>query len=388
MFEEKNKRNYHKILFTSILTSLGVALLTFFIAANYLSNGTSAPENQQQEETGITDPQPQLLQAEISNPVPVITEVARSASPGVVGISVLKVDSSSLFDKNATEKWGVGSGVIVSQDGYILTNNHVAGGTNKRLIVSIEGGKNVDGVTVWTEPILDLAVVKINLAGLTTIPLGDSNAIEVGETAVAIGNPLGLQFQRSVTSGIISALNRTIRIDTDKGSNYMEDLIQTDASINPGNSGGPLLNSRGEVIGINTIKVTAAEGMGFAVPINVAVPIIRQLTENGEFKEPYLGVFAYDKEVIPFLDRRIMLNSGIYVANVDKASPAYKAGIKEGCVITKVDGNNINTMIDLRAYLYSKSPEDTIRITHFMNGKTVTVPVKLQLKKDFGLITR
>ena len=147
--------------------------------------------------------------------------------------------------------------VIVSGDGYILTNHHVAGGRNKKIIVSLSDGREVEGTTVWSESVLDLAIVKVNADRLTEVPLGNSDEITVGEPAIAIGNPLGLQFQRSVTSGVISALDRTIKIETDEGYNYMEDLIQTDASINPGNSGGPLLNQKGEVIGINTVKVAS-----------------------------------------------------------------------------------------------------------------------------------
>jgi S1-C subfamily serine protease len=264
----------------------------------------------------------------------------------------------------------------------------VAGGKNKRIIVSLSDGRNVDGVTVWSEPVLDLAVIKVNLKNLPTIPLGDSNTLQVGEPAIAIGNPLGLQFQRSVTSGIISALNRTIKIDTDEGSNYMEDLIQTDASINPGNSGGPLINSKGQVIGINTIKVTSAEGMGFAIPINVVVPIINQYASKGDFTETYFGVFAYDKEVAPYLDGNTNIDKGIYVANIDNSGPASRSGIKVGSIIKKVDGHDINTMMDLRCYIYSKKPGDTINVTYSTNGKTATTPIRLIAKERDGLLTR
>ena len=169
----------------------------------------------------------------------------------------------------------------------------------------------------------------------------------------------------------------------------MEDLIQTDASINPGNSGGPLLNQKGEVIGINTVKVASAEGIGFAVPINVAVPVVKSFIEKGGFNEPYLGIFAYDKETIPYLDN-IKVNNGIYVVNADKNGPAYKAGIKEGCVIEKVDGKIIDTMIQLRTYIYSKSPGDDRTITHLdrQKGKFIEAKVKLGTKPGDGLLTR
>jgi serine protease Do len=371
MFRSDNKLRYLKYIITVFFATIGAVFLLFFVISN-LVNGDMLNGDVTEENRGGV-PVPQQIAAESEQGVNIsqqganisqqganisqqgasITEtVAKSASPGVVGISVLKVDSSSIFDGNAARKWGLGSGVIVSPDGYILTNHHVAGGKNSRIVVHLEDGRDIDGITVWSDPVLDLAVVKVDLTGLPVIPLGDANKLKVGEPAIAIGNPLGLQFQRTVTSGIINALTKTISIETEQGSNYMEDLIQTDASINPGNSGGPLLNSRGEVIGINTVKVESAEAIGFAVPINIAVPVIQKITQTGEFTEPYLGVFAYDREVVPYLDGNIKIDKGIYVVNLDESAPAYQSGIRLGCVITQVDGNDVNTMMQLRCYLY------------------------------------
>ena len=154
----------------------------------------------------------------------------------------------------------------------------MAGGKSKRIIVSLADGRNVDGVTLWSDPVLDIAVVKINLDGLTALPLGDSSKLNVGEPAIAIGNPLGLQFQRTVTSGIISALNRTIQIETEDGINYMEDLIQTDASINPGNSGGALVNLEGKLVGVPTLKMSGVgiEGLGFAIDISTVLAFFEE----------------------------------------------------------------------------------------------------------------
>lgn len=387
MFDNNRvKSGFLRILLTSLLTSLGVGLLLIFATAGYITRNASPQTPQTGPDTGV--PRPQQIAAEETAQTDIIQNVAKSASPGVVGISVLKVSRNAIFDANAPEQWGVGSGVIVSADGYILTNHHVAGGKSKRIVVSLADGRNIDGVTVWSEPVLDLAVVKINAEGLPTIPLGDANQLKVGEPAIAIGNPLGLQFQRTVTSGIVSALNRTIKIDTEQGTNYMEDLIQTDASINPGNSGGPLLNSRGQVVGINTVKVASAEAIGFAVPINVAAPIVSKYVRTGEFIEPYIGVFAYDKEVIPYLDGSLKLDSGIYIANVDDNGPAYKSGIRVGCIMTHVDGKEINTMIQLRSYIYTKNPGDIVNITHIDNGSPETIQIKLAAKEKDGLITR
>jgi len=384
---ERRKRGFTKGFAAVVLSMIGIAALFVFFISSYMTNNSPNPQVPQSAQD-INVPKPQLIAQDTNTGTHIAAAVAKSAIPGVVGLSVLKVEGGSVFDRNATEKWGVGSGIIATSNGYIITNHHVAGGKNKRIIVSLSDGRNVDGVTVWSEPVLDLAVIKVNLKNLPTIPLGDSNTLQVGEPAIAIGNPLGLQFQRSVTSGIISALNRTIKIDTDEGSNYMEDLIQTDASINPGNSGGPRINSKGQVIGINTIKVTSAEGMGFAIPINVVVPIINQYASKGDFTETYFGVFAYDKEVAPYLDGNTNIDKGIYVANIDNSGPASRSGIKVGSIIKQVDGHDINTMMDLRCYIYSKKPGDTINVTYSTNGKTATTPIRLIAKERDGLLTR
>lgn len=366
---------------TAVLSTLVVALFL-----NYYKQPQQDLVPQLNDNSGI--PQPQLLSSQTQTGVSVVESVAKSSIPGVVGVSVLRVDGNSIFDGNTADQWGVGSGVIATSNGYIITNHHVAGGKSKRIIVSLSDGRNVDGTTMWSDPVLDIAIVKVNANGLPTIPLGDSSKVQIGQPAIAIGNPLGLQLQRTVTSGIISALNRTIKIETDEGTNYMEDLIQTDASINPGNSGGPLLNAQGQVIGINTIKVTSAEAIGFAVPINVVSPIINKLVDKGQFKEAYMGIFAYDKDVVPYIDKNVKLDSGIYISNIDKTGPAYKSGLKECCVIKEVDGHKINTMIQLRSYIYSKNPGDIINVTYCNNGKDVKVPIKLAEKDGKVLLTR
>jgi len=384
MFEERRRGGFFKTFLIALITSLGVGALMFYAGMTLAPRYFATPQEPRVEQDLGNMPTPQQLTAEVSTARSTAAAVAKSASPGVVGVSVLKLDTDSILERNAVENWNVGSGVIVTPDGYILTNHHVAGGKSKRIVISLIDGRNIDGTTIWSDPVLDLAIVKVNEENLPTIALGDSDDVEVGETAIAIGNPLGLQFQRTVTSGIVSAVNRTIEVD----NNYMEDLIQTDASINPGNSGGPLLNSRGEVIGINTIKVTSAEAIGFAVPINVVKPILEQLTRDGEFREAYMGIFAYDREMITYIDNNYKLESGIYVVKVDKNGPAYKNGIKEGCIITEVDGKKMDTMMDLRCHIYSKKPGDIINVTHVSGGKTETVQIRLAAKNQDGLITR
>lgn len=428
MFRENGKRiGLTGMVLVSLVTSLAVCTLALFAAPrlysyNSYNDGAPGDKADNAAQTGIkkgpdaidsdllriqgqpsmdngTDPGDTSSKGPASGEsaagsdpygIPVTQTVAKKATAGVVGITVERAVRNNLFDRNRETEVGFGSGVVVSSDGYILTNYHVAGGKSNRIIVSFADGRNVDGVVVWSDPVLDLAAVKVNLTGLTALPLGDATALEVGEHAIAIGNPLGLDFQRSVTSGIISALNRTISIETESGTNFMEDLIQTDASINPGNSGGPLLNAKGEVVGINTVKVTSAEGMGFAIPINITRPIVEKLVKTGTFEEPYMGMFAYDGNVIPYIDGEARLKEGIYVAYVDSNGPAYRAGIREGCIIRQVDGQQINTMMQLRTYIYSRSPGDTLQITHKMHGSDDWVTTALILGKKYrdGLITR
>lgn len=272
-----------------------------------------------------------------------ITMVAEKVSPAVVGITTTKV-TKDLYSQNQRTQ-GVGSGVIVSAKGYILTNNHVAGNADS-LMVSLYDGRDVRGQMVWSDPVLDLAIVKINADNLTTAVLGDSKAVKVGEDAVAIGNPLGLTFQRTVTAGIISAENRTIEVE--KGT-FMEGLLQTDASINPGNSGGPLINARGEVIGINTVKVITAEGMGFAVPINVAKPVIAKVSSGGNYGAPNIGLQSFDKELGKIFD--FVIEKGVYVYDCKDGGCANKAGIKKGDTILSVNGKPINRAIELKEAL-------------------------------------
>ena len=187
----------------------------------------------------------------------------------------------------------------------------------------------------------------------------------------------GFEFRRTVTSGIISAKNRTIKIEETDKSSYMTDLIQTDATINPGNSGGPLIYPNGEVLGINTVKISSAEGIGFAVPMNIIKPIIEKFKSTGEFEEATIGIYAYDKEVIPYLNANSNFNfeRGIYVAQITKNGPADNTELTEGDIITKIDHVALNTMNDLRQYIYTKKPNDevTLRVTRGKINKEIKI---------------
>ena len=309
-----------------------------------------------------------------------ITDILEDVSDSVVGISKIKNLGSAIFTQNSEEELGVGSGVIVSVNGYILTNWHVSGDKLSNCYVNLSNGKGYTGKVVWADRDLDLSIVKISMTNLKYIELANSNSIKVGQTVYAIGNPIGFEFQRTVTRGIISGKDRTIKLEENGKVSYMEDLIQTDATINPGNSGGPLIDETGNVIGINTVKITSAEGIGFAVPVNVVKAIIASFITNGNFNEAYLGLFGYDKSVIPYLDSDIQLNSGVYVAKIALDGPLRLSGVKEGDIITKIDDIEINKITDLRGYIYTKKPKDVVNLSIYRNGRNINVSVKLSAR--------
>ncbi len=300
-------------------------------------------------------------------------------SKAVVGISKIQEKGSSIFLQDGSTKLGLGTGIIVSENGYIVTNEHVSGSKYSNCYVTLENGKEYVANVVWADTDLDLSIIKINANNLPYVIFGDSDSIRVGEKVYAIGNPIGFEFRRTVTSGIISAVDRTIKIEEQDKVSYMEDLIQTDATINPGNSGGPLIKPNGEVIGINSVKIESAEAIGFAIPINIIKPIISSYTKNDNFEEASIGIFAYDKNVIPYLNSKLNIESGVYVVEVIKNGAAEKAGIKKGDIIQKIDGINLNKMSELRKYIYTKSPGEEITLLIQRNG--IISPVKIRLGK-------
>lgn len=377
-YSNKKKNGIGKTLLTIFLTA-GITILISEYVLPKLEANTKDQGNKLEKLDVTVNETPPVETTPKENTVPTLL---KNLTPSVVGIAMLKPDGVSIFDVDTSGKWGLGTGIIVSSDGYILTNQHLATTKNSKIIVTLENGETTEGTVLWTEPVIDLAIVKINAKNLIPATLGNSEEVEVGERVLAIGNPLGLEFQRTVTSGIVSALNRTLKIEVDDTINFMEDLIQTDASINPGNSGGPLIKETGEVIGINTIKVTSAEGIGFAVPVNVVKPVIESFIKTGEFKESYIGIYAHDKEVVPYMDSKVDMDRGIYVASVDKNGPCGKSGLKVGDIITHIDGNEINKMVELRTYIYQKQPGDKVELSILSNQREKTIEITLANKKN------
>lgn len=368
--KSKVKDNTRIVVVTmSILFFLTIA--GFYLFNWYINIDIAKPETDY-----IAERTTQIV-ADVKEENRTISEMIESVSSCVVGISKLKDNGNSIFLKDGTTKLGLGTGMIVSENGYILTNEHVSGGKFSICYVTLENGKNYPANVVWSDSDLDLAIIKINVRGLPYITLGDSDQVKIGEKVYAIGNPIGFEFQRTVTSGIISATNRTIKMEEEEKSSYLEDLIQTDATINPGNSGGPLINVDGEVIGINSVKITSAEGIGFASPINIIKPILQSYLQTGEFEEASLGIYAYDKEVIPYLDSSIQIEEGIYVIDVIPGGAASNVGIMPNDIILKIDGKPLNKMTDLRSYIYTKKPDQEVTLQVLRRG--IITPVKIVL---------
>lgn len=291
-----------------------------------------------------------------------ISEILEKTNRSIVGISRLKDKGDTIFLEESTSKLGLGTGILVTEDGYIISNEHVSGARGEKCFITTDNGRTYEGNVVWSDKDNDLSIIKINMKNLTAAKLGDSNDIKLGEKVYAIGNPIGFEFQRTITSGIISAKNRTIKFKENEEEVYMSDLIQTDATINPGNSGGALINEKGEIIGINSIKLESAEGIGFAIPINLIKPIIERYKNDGKFEEATLGIFAYDKNVIPYIDSNINVDNGIYVIDVIKDSQADKNDIRVGDIISKINNIEVNKMNDLKEIVYTLSPGEVVKL--------------------------
>ena len=298
--------------------------------------------------------------------------VAKAVGPTVVGITN-KAVARDWFN-NPVETEGVGSGVIFRKDGYIVTNYHVVSGA-KELIVSLADGRSLQGKLIGADELTDIAVVKVDANDLPTAVFGDSNDILVGEPAIAIGNPLGLEFRGSVTVGVVSALNRTLEL-----SDRRVKLIQTDAAINPGNSGGALVNADGLIIGINSAKLAASgvEGMGFAIPINTVQTIVDELMDKGYVARPYLGVSVFDPETAARYGYQLNIDKGVYIFRVTLGGAADKAGLQRGDIILKINGTEVNTVTDVRNAVADHKVGDTVQLTYDRNGSEQTVNVTLE----------
>ncbi len=376
--KKRKQKNYKRKAIIITIISIFLWIFGFYLYTTY-KNIDITPSEYETTKTLYTENLQTVDEAVKNNEK--VADIIEQTTRKVVGISKLKSTGDSILSKSTESELGLGTGIIVTDNGYILSNAHVTGSQYSQCYITLENGNHYEGTVVWSDSDLDLSLTKINAKNLEYVELGDSSKIRVGETVYAIGNPIGFEFRRTVTSGIISAKNRTIKLEEENKDSYMTNLIQTDATINPGNSGGPLIYPDGKVIGINTVKISSAEGIGFAIPINIVKPIIESFRHTGNFQEATIGIYAFDKEVIPYLKEETNINfkKGIYVVQITKNGPADMTELKEGDIITNIDNIQLNTMNDLREYIYTKRPNDivTLKITR---GK-INRDIKIQLGK-------
>jgi serine protease Do len=364
IIEKKPERSPRRLTALILAAGLGIGTIFGFGLDNFLPNSANSANSVYAAGVEST----KIVQSGSVSPV---VPIAEKVSPSIVAIS-LKTRSRDFFGR-VVEGQGTGSGIIIDNQGHIVTNNHVVEDADD-MVVILNSGKELEATLVGRDPQTDLAVIKVAPENLTIAELGDSSKLKVGELAVAIGSPMGTEYAGSVTAGIISGLNRKVSV----GDNTIK-LIQTDAAINPGNSGGALVNSEGKVIGINTIKLaeTTVEGMGFAIPINEAKPIIQDLINNKKISRPYLGIqgMTLSKETA----EQNKLPQGVYVSDVVPYSGADRAGIKRGDIITMLDGKKVLTIEELIAEIKKHKVGDIVKLEVFdQYDKSTTISVKLR----------
>ena len=315
-------------------------------------------------------PEPVTIRRQATGEAESLADMVARLSPSVVGIATRQ-----------NGQQGIGSGVIVSADGYILTNHHVAAEGAEVTLIFADGTKELASA-VWSSQALDLAIVKAREGSYPAAAMGSVEDVRVGEQVVAIGTPLALQFQHTVTGGIVSALNRTLQVPSGRSTAFMEQLIQTDVAINPGNSGGPLLNQRGEVIGIVTVRVEEAAGIGFAIPIDIARPIVEHFLADGSYVTPKMGAYLFDSEIARYYDANSTMTTGLYVIDVEPGSAAQSAGIQTGDILLRADGRECRTLLDLRYVLFSHRVGETLELEVQRGGEILHLTPKLTAAGD------
>ena len=287
-------------------------------------------------------------------------ELLKTVSPAVVGISAITGREQS-----------IGTGVCVDEKSYILTNNHVVENGNIITLYLFDGSTCRANI-VWRDSSYDLAILQASKP-IPYLKMAESSSYSAGEEVIAIGTPLALAFKHSATKGIISATNRTIQVNNTNGESTLDNLIQHDASINPGNSGGPLINMKGEVLGINTVKVVDAEGMGFAIPVDTIHPLVQKISTNGFYDTAYMGVFGYDANLTQIFGGR----KGYYVQSIATNSPAKTVGLQKGDTILKVNNVSVDDAMSLRKIIYSLYSGTKVLVEYERDGQVHSTYVTL-----------
>ncbi|WP_320415323.1 S1C family serine protease [Psychrobacillus antarcticus] len=379
------KRGVASYFFSGLAGVLVGALLVWFLIPSVVTNLPSDSETKSIKNAQQT----QQLSVEVTTDV---TDAVEKASSAVVGISNIQSVTNFWSQSEATQNAGTGSGVIYKkEDGkaYVITNYHVIEGAQSVEVTLADGSKaeaKVVGEDIWT----DLAVLAIDDTGVeAVIEFGDSDALKQGETVIAIGNPLGLDFYGSVTTGVVSGKDRAVPVDLngDGIEDWQAEVLQTDAAINPGNSGGALINLAGQLIGINSMKISEStvEGMGLAIPVNTAIPIIEDLEQNGKVNRPSMGITLIDLTNVPAIHQKETLKlpgevtTGVVVDQVVEGTPAALAGMKTYDVIVEMDGEKVENTIELRKHLYNeKETGDELKVKVYRQGELVELTMLLK----------
>ncbi|WP_339252701.1 trypsin-like peptidase domain-containing protein [Sporosarcina sp. FSL W8-0480] len=382
--QPKRRGGFLPALFGAILGGLLV-----WILMNTTANNDKGSPLVEREQSGVDNLTSERVSVDINTDV---TDIVGQMADTVVGITNLQTVRNFWSSTETTRETGSGSGVIYKKEGgkaYIVTNHHVVENA-EGLEITFDNGTKVDGKLVGSDMWTDLAVVEIDGKHVNTvIQFGDSDALKRGETVIAIGNPLGLGFAGSVTMGIVSGKDRSIPIDFDKDGtvDWQADVLQTDAAINPGNSGGALINLAGQLVGINSMKITqeTVEGIGLAIPINIAVPIIKDLEMTGTVNRPTMGVSLMNLRDVPSSQQEQVLKlpkdvtDGVIVTQVLRNTPAEVAGVKQYDVIVEMDGKKIEDMVGLRKHLYNeKEVGDLMKMKVYRAGQLIEIEMELK----------
>ena len=382
--KQKNKRNWIGVLFGGLIGGVIAAIIVAMLFSyNIIPTNNTTENNTGTEQNESTTTIVDTLASEEADVSTDLNEVAQA----VVGVVNLRQQSVWTESQEA----GTGSGIIYKkEDGkaYVVTNQHVVAGAEEVEIV-LSDDERIPATVLGEDSLTDLAVLQVDGEKIDTVAnLGSSGDLQVGETVLAIGNPLGMNFANTVTKGIVSGLDRSVTVDTNKDGqpDWITEVVQTDAAINPGNSGGALVNTDGEVIGINSMKIAqgAVEGIGFAIPVDAALPIMEQLEAEGEVTRPLIGISTASLNQVPPQYRYEInlpndVEGGMVIADVQQGSPAEAAGLQQFDIITKINGQDITSIVELRKYLYSDSNiGDDLEVEYIRDGERQTTSLKLQ----------
>lgn len=380
----KPKNNVTKRIFTTA----GAGIVGSMLTLGVIFNTDLLPGAAQQPETTVENVANVSTTPSATAENGALADMVEQASSAIVGVVNYQNVGNRFAEEVQSVEQGTGSGVIYKIDGdhaYIVTNNHVIEGAQKIDIV-LENDETATAELIGQDALTDLAVLKIDAKyAKNALTFGDSDALRAGDPVTAIGNPLGLDFSGSVTQGIVSAKNRSINVKTSAGE-WALDVIQTDAAINPGNSGGALLNSAGEVIGINSLKIAqgGVEGLGFAIPSNDVLPLVEEMETNGKIERPYIGIGMANLSEVPaeFIQQLPdSVQGGVIIANVDPESAAAQAGLQKEDIITEINGTDIQNATALRKVLYTDLKiGDKVELTVYRGAEKQTVTLTLTKK--------